>query len=207
MTPRHIALALLVVLIWGLNFVVIHEGLAGMPPLLFVAIRFACILPIMAFVPRPQVAWRDLALVGLLMSAGQFGFLYSAMAAGLASLILQAQALFTVVIAAVLMTVFVLLHKGKGGGLSSLFGGGVHGQMGDGEKPADRKLCAEHPFTLSAPCDRVRIRTSGRFPPCSDLHAHLPLPGTAPSSGARRCPGCTTAPTPPSGRTPVQACL
>lgn len=74
MTPRHIALALLVVLIWGLNFVVIHEGLAGMPPLLFVAIRFACILPIMAFVPRPQVAWRDLALVGLLMSAGQFGF-------------------------------------------------------------------------------------------------------------------------------------
>ena len=29
------------------------------------------------------------------------------------------------VIAAILMTVFVLLHKGKGGGLSSLFGGGV----------------------------------------------------------------------------------
>ena len=107
MTPRHIALALLVVLIWGLNFVVIHEGLAGIPPLLFVAIRFACILPIMAFVPRPQVAWRDLALVGLLMSAGQFGFLYSAMAAGLASglasLILQAQALFTVVIAAAVL--------------------------------------------------------------------------------------------------------
>ena len=29
------------------------------------------------------------------------------------------------VIAAILMTVFVLLHKGNGGGLSSLFGGGV----------------------------------------------------------------------------------
>ena len=29
------------------------------------------------------------------------------------------------VISAILMTVFVLLHKGKGGGLSSLFGGGV----------------------------------------------------------------------------------
>ena len=29
------------------------------------------------------------------------------------------------VLASVLMTVFVLLHKGKGGGLSSLFGGGV----------------------------------------------------------------------------------
>lgn len=107
MTPRHLALALLVVLIWGLNFVVIHEGLAGMPPLLFVAIRFTCILPFMAVVPRPHVAWRDLALIGLLMSAGQFGFLYSAMAAGLASslasLILQAQALFTVVIAAAVL--------------------------------------------------------------------------------------------------------
>ena len=120
MTPRHIALALLVVLIWGLNFVVIHEGLAGMPPLLFVAIRFACILPIMAFVPRPQVAWRDLALVGLLMSAGQFGFLYSAMAAGLASglasLILQAQALFTVVIAAAVLGGAAATHPTHGHG-------------------------------------------------------------------------------------------
>lgn len=107
MTPRHIAHALLVVLIWGVNFVVIHEGLEGVPPLLFAAIRFSCIVPFVAVVPRPKVAWRDLAPVGLLMSAGQFGFLYSAMAAGLASgmasLILQAQALFTVVIAAALL--------------------------------------------------------------------------------------------------------
>ncbi|WP_231579495.1 EamA family transporter [Dermacoccus sp. PE3] len=107
MTPRHIALALLVVLIWGVNFVVIHEGLEGVPPLLFAAIRFSCIVPFVAVVPRPKVAWRDLAPVGLLMSAGQFGFLYSAMAAGLASgmasLILQAQALFTVVFAAALL--------------------------------------------------------------------------------------------------------
>lgn len=29
------------------------------------------------------------------------------------------------VITAILLTVFVLLHRGKGGGLSSLFGGGV----------------------------------------------------------------------------------
>ena len=33
------------------------------------------------------------------------------------------------VIAAILMTVFVLLHKGKGGGLSSLFGGGVQSNL------------------------------------------------------------------------------
>lgn len=107
MSPRHIALALLVVLIWGLNFVVIHAGLDGVPPLMFAAIRFSCIVPFIALVPRPNVSWRDLALVGLLMSAGQFGLLYSALAAGLASglasLILQAQALFTVVIAAAVL--------------------------------------------------------------------------------------------------------
>lgn len=33
------------------------------------------------------------------------------------------------VITAVLMTVFILLHKGKGGGLSSLFGGGVQSNL------------------------------------------------------------------------------
>lgn len=107
MSPRHIALALFVVLIWGVNFVVIHAGLEGVPPLLFAAIRFSCIVPFIAVVPRPKVAWRDLAPVGLLMSAGQFGFMYSALAAGLASglasLILQAQALFTVVIAAAVL--------------------------------------------------------------------------------------------------------
>ncbi|QNE89605.1 preprotein translocase subunit SecG [Corynebacterium incognita] len=45
------------------------------------------------------------------------------------------------VIAALLMTVFVLLHKGKGGGLSSLFGGGVQSNLSGStvvEKNLDR---------------------------------------------------------------------
>ena len=33
------------------------------------------------------------------------------------------------VIASILMSVFVLLHRGKGGGLSSLFGGGVQANL------------------------------------------------------------------------------
>ena len=32
-------------------------------------------------------------------------------------------------VTAILMTIFVLLHKGKGGGLSSLFGGGVQSTL------------------------------------------------------------------------------
>ncbi len=45
------------------------------------------------------------------------------------------------VISALLMTVFVLLHKGKGGGLSSLFGGGVQSNLSGStvvEKNLDR---------------------------------------------------------------------
>ena len=45
------------------------------------------------------------------------------------------------VIASVLSTVFVLLHKGKGGGLSSLFGGGVQSNLSGStivEKNLDR---------------------------------------------------------------------
>ena len=44
-------------------------------------------------------------------------------------------------IAAILMSVFVLLHKGKGGGLSSLFGGGVQSNLSGStvvEKNLDR---------------------------------------------------------------------
>ncbi|WCZ38968.1 preprotein translocase subunit SecG [Corynebacterium jeddahense] len=43
------------------------------------------------------------------------------------------------VIAAILMTIFVLLHKGKGGGLSSLFGGGVQANL-SGSTTVERNL-------------------------------------------------------------------
>lgn len=105
-TLRHSLLATLVAVIWGVNFVVIEWGMHDVPPLLFVALRFiAVVLPAAFFVPRPQASWRTVAAVGTFMSLGQFGLLYSAMHAGmppgLAALVLQAQVLFTVLIAAV----------------------------------------------------------------------------------------------------------
>jgi preprotein translocase subunit SecG len=49
--------------------------------------------------------------------------------------------LFTVVlmIASILMIVLVLLHKGRGGGLSDMFGGGVSSSLG-GSSVAERNL-------------------------------------------------------------------
>jgi len=105
MSPRHAALAVLVAVIWGFNFVVIEWGMRGVPPLLFVALRFVAVLvPAVFLVPRPQAPWRVVAAVGVFMSLGQFSLLYLAMDAGLppglAALVLQAQVLFTVLIAA-----------------------------------------------------------------------------------------------------------
>lgn len=102
---RDRRLAALVALIWGVNFLAIEWGLQDVPPLLFVAIRFcAVVVPAVFLVARPAVSWRTLAGIGLFMSAGQFGFVYAAMEAGLppgiAALVLQAQVLFTIVIAA-----------------------------------------------------------------------------------------------------------
>ncbi len=105
MTTRDSLLACLVAVIWGFNFVVIDWGMDGVPPLLFVALRFVVVvLPAILFVPRPDVPWRTLVLVGTFMSLGQFGLLYASIAAGmppgLAALVLQAQVVFTIVIAA-----------------------------------------------------------------------------------------------------------
>ncbi|MTD14372.1 EamA family transporter [Nakamurella sp. YIM 132087] len=105
MKLRDTLLAVLVALIWGANFVVIDEGLDGIPPLLFVAIRFVVVLiPAVFLVRRPQVPFRIIAAAGLLTCVGQFGLLYTAlklgMPAGIASLVLQAQVMFTVLFAA-----------------------------------------------------------------------------------------------------------
>lgn len=105
MSTRDNALAALVATLWGLNFLAIDAGMGDVPPLVFLAARFVLVLvPAVLVVPRPAVSWRVLAAVGLFTSVGQFGFLYTAMAVGLppgiAALVLQAQVVFTVVIAA-----------------------------------------------------------------------------------------------------------
>ena len=108
MSPRHTLLAVLVMLVWGGNFVVIDAGLADVPPLAFLALRFALVaLPWVFVVPPPRAGWRPVVAVGALMSLGQFSFLYVAlelgMPAGLASLVLQAQVIITIVLAAAVL--------------------------------------------------------------------------------------------------------
>jgi len=104
MPLSHTALAIFVVAIWGTNFVVIHVGLAHFPPFTFATLRFALAsLPLLAFVPRPRTPIRMIAAYGLLIGVGQHGLTLYAMhghiSAGLASLLIQGQAVFTILLA------------------------------------------------------------------------------------------------------------
>ncbi len=103
MTRKDGLLAMLVVVVWGLNFVVIKMGLHNMPPLMLAGLRFLLVaFPALLFIARPKIPFRLLAAYGLTISFGQFAFLFCAikfgMPAGLASLVLQAQAFFTIVL-------------------------------------------------------------------------------------------------------------
>ncbi|MEJ8325770.1 O-acetylserine/cysteine exporter [Kosakonia sacchari] len=105
MTRKDVLLAMLVVVAWGLNFVVIKVGLHNMPPLMLAGLRFVLVaFPAILFVARPKVPLRLLLGYGLTISFGQFAFLFCAikfgMPAGLASLVLQAQAFFTIILGA-----------------------------------------------------------------------------------------------------------
>ncbi|MCY9783048.1 EamA family transporter [Nocardiopsis sp. EMB25] len=108
MRPVHIALAVLVAAVWGINFVVIEVGLDHVPPLLFSALRFlVAAVPAVFLVRGPGVALRWIVLVGLVLGVAKFGLVFTGMhlgmPAGLTSLVLQVQAAFTALLAVLLL--------------------------------------------------------------------------------------------------------
>jgi len=108
MSVKDMLLALCVVVAWGVNFVVIKLGLQGMPPFLLAGLRFSLVaFPAIFFVRRPPIPLRWLVVYSMTISFGQFAFLFLAiklgMPAGLASLVLQAQAFFTLLLGALLL--------------------------------------------------------------------------------------------------------
>jgi O-acetylserine/cysteine efflux transporter len=104
MPIRHVFLALLVVAIWGFNFVVIKLSVEAMPPVLAAALRFLfAAFPLVFFVKRPKAHWSLVMGFGLFFGFALYAFLNLALAwgmpAGLSSLVLQSQAFFTMALA------------------------------------------------------------------------------------------------------------
>lgn len=108
MSLKDFALTLVVIVAWGLNFVVSKISLEGVPPVLLGTLRFVLVMfPAIFFFRRPQIPWRWLIAYGLTISMGQFAFIFESikqgMPAGLASVVLQAQAFFTLILASLLL--------------------------------------------------------------------------------------------------------
>jgi O-acetylserine/cysteine efflux transporter len=108
MPRRHMLLAFSVAALWGINFVAIDFALESFPPLLLCALRFTLVaFPAVFFLPRPPIPWYQVVAVGATLSGAQFALLFAGihagMPAGLASLVLQLNAVFTVALAVVFL--------------------------------------------------------------------------------------------------------
>lgn len=108
MPISHILLALLVVVIWGCNFIFVELSLREISPLLLCCIRFLLAsLPLVFFFKPPAAPFKLVALYGLFMFALQFIFIftgmYVGMPPGLASLLIQVQVFFSIFFAALFL--------------------------------------------------------------------------------------------------------
>ena len=103
MKAGHLLLAISITAIWGVNFSVIKLGLTSVDPLILAGIRFTlCALPAIFFIPKPDVQWRYIIGYGLVFGIGLWGVvnlgIKSGLSAGIASLVLQFSAFFTILL-------------------------------------------------------------------------------------------------------------
>jgi O-acetylserine/cysteine efflux transporter len=105
MKPADIFLATLVAVIWGFAFVASRLALDELPPTLMTTMRFAIAAAPCLFVRKPDVSWPLLIAISFTLFLGQFlaqafGIAHG-VPVGLASVIVQSQALFTIAFAVI----------------------------------------------------------------------------------------------------------
>lgn len=169
---KDLLLILAVILVWGVNFVVIKVGVADVPPLMLGGLRFLlAAFPALLFLRPPKVPLRLYLLYGMTISVGQFSLLFTAihvgMPTGLASLVLQSQAFFTMVFAA-----FWLKERWQANQLAGLVlaGGGL---MLIGSAHGLSMPLAGFVLTVAAAamwaCGNIVTRAVGRYGPMNQL--------------------------------------
>lgn len=107
MRPLDIFAATSVAVIWGLAFIAIEFALQSFTAPDLLALRFIIAALPVVFIKKPDISWGALITLGTLLFVGQFMFLFFAydagMPPGLASLATHTQAIFTIMIAAVVL--------------------------------------------------------------------------------------------------------
>ena len=108
MKLQDILVAIVVAFIWGFSFVVIEVGLDSFPPLFFSALRFVfSAFPAILFIQKGTVGLRWIVPIGLVLGVLMFSLLFVGMKvgmpAGLSSLVLQIQSVFTLMLSSLLL--------------------------------------------------------------------------------------------------------
>src|SRR5579872_5696050 len=106
MHTKDTFLAILIAALWGFSFIVMKLALQHMPPALLCCARFffTC-FPAIFFVRKPKISWHFIAAYGLFMFVIKFSLLFISInmgiGSGLASLLVQLQVFFTLLLAAI----------------------------------------------------------------------------------------------------------
>ncbi len=125
MRPVDIFLALLVQVLWGLNFVAVKTGLADFPPILLVTLRFGLVaLLVVPFLRIPLNALRDVILLSFTLGTLHFALLFIGMAdisAGTTGILIQLGVPFSALLGVILYR--EKLGPWRIGGLAVAFSG------------------------------------------------------------------------------------
>ncbi|MEI8321285.1 MAG: EamA family transporter [Alphaproteobacteria bacterium] len=102
LTGKHLLMGLTMSVLMGSSLPIMKLGMKEMSPFLFAALRSACVIPFLFFIPRPST-WKPVILVGIFVGVFKMGLLmlglHLGLAAGLASLLSHTQIFFTLLIA------------------------------------------------------------------------------------------------------------
>lgn len=100
MQKKHMVLAILVTLVWGVNFPITKLGLRSIDPFVLTGIRFAlAAIPLVFFIKRPTIKFSYVVAYGFIFGLGMWGVInygiQVGVSPGIASLIIQLSVFFT----------------------------------------------------------------------------------------------------------------
>ena len=105
--PFHIALYVLVMLLWALNFPIAKIGMEQLPPMLLMALRFGLVtVMLLPFVKRPQGQWRQVMLLSVTLGFLHFALMFTGLSqldAATAAISIQLQVPFASILAAIFL--------------------------------------------------------------------------------------------------------
>ena len=105
--PLHVVLYVVVMAVWALNFPIAKVGLAQLPPLLLMTLRFLLVAAfLLPFVRRPQGQWCEVLMISVTLGLLHFSLMFTGLSrldAAIAAIAIQLQVPFASILAALFL--------------------------------------------------------------------------------------------------------